>query len=597
MRSPWVSSAIVLAVVAACAPSTFDGLTGGEELGKKNFEHPFGNDAGAPDPSLKKRDPRPISPLSGTWVNTSRPKLTWKLEDGTSGANVELSRTRDFTNPEKYVATGSEHTVERDLEPGIWFWRLQARSTTPDGISHDGVTYGPIWEVLVRGKAKNQTKDNVAGHGGIVDLDADGVPDLMVSFRSHEPMDDTGTSFYDFPTAIGLIGVGGLGNPAAFDPFDPYKLYWSDAGSDSPAFGGGVDMDGDGYGDVLVADTWSADNPDAPYLGVGGSVVPLFGGPPYDPSKPNGGLNEGDDDDDADAGSDYSEDYYGYKIATQPFTKVPVLAAGDFNGDGWGDVAAIFDDVALTMQGNDDGLAFTFFPFESPGPSAPSTFAVAAGDFDGDGLSDLGYTPFDAIAPVRLWQGSAARYSVSPYLTVGSDIALPSRATAVATGDFDGDGFDELAFATTIGGKAAVCVHSIASATLTAHACWISDASPTGFGTTLGAGDTDGDGVDEIFVGGTNGITILTHAGVGYADDTSTFTATAVSGPYSSHFSVFYPGRPGKAQWAVYGTDNHTLYVVEGKGESGFSKQYDFSKMSAVKNLQIQFLRFGTSIR
>lgn len=594
------SAVAVTALIAACVPSTFDGLTGGEDDAGKRGVFPYNDEAGAPDPSLRKKDPRPISPFSGAWVNATRPKLTWKLQDGSTGATVEVSRTRDFAQSEKFVATGSEYLFTKDLEPGVWFWRLQARSTDAAGVQHEGVTHGPTWSMLVRGRAKNQAKDNLAAHGGIVDFDGNGVPDVIVSLRTHEQLDDTGTKFYDFPNAIGLLGVGGLGQAPAFDPFDDRKLYWTLAGSDAPAYAAGVDIDGDGFGDVLVVDVWPADSPDAEYLapGGGGLAIPMFGGPPYDPTKPGGGDYTDDDDDLADAGDSFDDnDPYMYRVVTQPFTKIPAVAAGDFNGDGYGDVSAMFTDVAMTMQGSDDGLAFTFFPFESAGTSPPTTFTIASGDFDGDGLSDLGYTPFDPISPIRLSQGNASHYTVASNMTVGSDIALPSRATTATTGDFDGDGLDEVAFATTVGGKAAICVHSLASTTLNAHACWVSDAPVAGFGTTLGSGDTDGDGVDEIFVGSAGGITILSHAGIGYKDDSSVFTPTKVTGPYTSQFTVFYPGRPGKAQWAVYGADGHTLYVVEGKGEASFSQQYDFKSLKQAKNLEIDFVKFGTSIR
>src|SRR5205823_4872602 len=140
-----------------------------------------------------------------------------------------------------------------------------------------------------------QTKDNVAAHGGIVDLDGNGVADVLVSLRTHEPLDDTNTKYYDFSNALGILGVSALGQPPAFDPFDNNKLFWTLAATDAPAFAGGLDINGDGYGDMLSVDVWPPDTPDAPYL-VGGIAVPMFGGPPYDPTKPGGGESTDDDD-------------------------------------------------------------------------------------------------------------------------------------------------------------------------------------------------------------------------------------------------------------------------------------------------------------
>lgn len=582
------SPLLVALVAAACAPSTFDGLTGGDD-GRKKFTDPHANGQTEEEKikALKDNDPRPLSPFSGSWVNTARPEFTWKLEPGITETTLELAKTRDFKDAMTFPAAGSKTTVDRDLEPGVYFWRLQARSEKVKSG-----TYGPIWSVLVRGASKNATKDNKAAHGGFTDADGNGVPDLTITYTTGERLGPPDSPLVDLPAIVTLIGSGAAGQPITFDPFNGRTAWYSDAATDAPAIAAGVDLDGDGYGDIVCADVWTASTPSSDYYGTGGMMFPLWGGPYLDeaamPPPATG------DDDDAEGSFDDAPP----TILTQPFTKPPALAVGDFNGDGYGDVSAMFTDLGTMIQGNAAGMSFTLMPFDSPGATPPPSLFVSAGDFDGDGISDFAYTPYDLVSPLRLTKGSLKSFNAEPNLTVGSDIAPPTRATAITTGDFDGDGFDEVAFSTTVGGKAAICVSALGGTSINAHACWISDAPVAGFGATLGAGDTDGDGVDEIFVGSTTGITILTHAGVGYADSTSTFTPTTVTGPYSSHFSVFYPGRPGKAQWAVYGTDNKTLFVIEGKGEAGAAQHYDLSTLKQAKNYEnVEFRRFGTSIR
>lgn len=585
-------SALFLLLVAACAPSTFDGLTNGDD-GKKKFSDPHEKQTEEEKiAALKNKDPRPISPFSGAWVNTWKPEFTWKLQPGVTETTLELSRTRDFREPKKFPAAGNKVAVDEKLEEGIWFWRLQARSeSTVSG------TYGPIWSLLVRGNSKNAKDGNPAAHGGITDFDGNGVPDLNVSYTTREPWDSSPSpKMVDFPGVATILGIGEAGKPITFDPFNEMMFVYSDVAGDSPAIASGLDVDGDGYGDLILADVWTASSPLASYFGTSGVMYLQWGGS-FDDEPPPRSDEDAEDDEDAEGDDDVIFDYETF-ILTQPFTKAPALATGDFNGDGYGDVSAMFSDLGTMVQGNPTGFSFTLMPFESPGTNPPSSFFISAGDFDGDGISDFAYTPFDVISPLRLSKGGPKKITPGPNLTVGTDIAAPTRASAMATGDFDGDGFDEVAFTTTVGGKAAICVSTMANTTLNAHACWISDAPVDGFGTTLGAGDTDADGVDEIFVGSSTGVTILTHAGIGYADDTSVFTASPVAGPYSSHFSVFYPGRPGKAQWAVYGTDNKTLFVIEGKGEAGAAQQYDFTAMKNAKALEsFEFLRFGTAIR
>lgn len=584
MRRLAQSSALLLAaLVAACTPSTFEGLTGGKD---KKIDGLHESDPNATDETLRGKDPRPVSPFSGAWVNTARPKFTWRLEPGTAGATVEVSTSRDFADPQRFRAAGSELTVEKDLEPGMYFWRLQARSASSAGVS-----YSPIWTLLVRGKAKNAKVENTAAHGGLMDVDGNGIPDLGVTFTTRE--DPTGEGkLYELPTFAILFGVGERGKPTAFDPFNFENVGFWDVAGDSPAIAAGFDMNGDGYGDAVFADIWTASTPSSKWYDdlIGGAMIPLWGSPPRAPAS---GEETGQDD----APDDDAAVFLPSMIVTQPFTKVPPIVGGDFNGDGFGDLSAVFDDMAVTVQGNRKGTSFSLLPFDSPGANPPTSFFISAGDFDGDGLSDLAYTPFDLISPLRLSKGSTSHYSPGPNLSLGSDIAAPTRAIAMAAGDFDGDGFDEVAFSTTIGGKGAVCVSSLSSGLVNAHSCWISDAPVAGFGGTMGAGDTDGDGVDEIFVGLASGVVILTHAGAGFSDDTSVFTAQPVTGPYTSRFSVFYPGRPGPAQWAVYGTDNRTLFVITGKGETASIMQYDFTNLKNAKDAAIEFLHFGHSIR
>jgi hypothetical protein len=75
------------------------------------------------------------------------------------------------------------------------------------------------------------------------------------------------------------------------------------------------------------------------------------------------------------------------------------VVAGDFNGDGLADVAAIVDSgrVALLLQrpGGDVSIA-TY-----AGPAAPAE-AIAAGDFDGDGRLDLATTNVNGTVSVLL---------------------------------------------------------------------------------------------------------------------------------------------------------------------------------------------------
>src|SRR6266849_3625150 len=116
------------------------------------------------------------------------------------------------------------------------------------------------------------------------------------------------------------------------------------------------------------------------------------------------------------------------------------VAVGDFNSDGWPDLAvANFNSHNVSvLLGNGDG---TFQPARNFGAgSYPSSVAVA--DFNGDGALDL------AVA-------DSYSYGVSVFLGNGDGSFQPARVFvgydfrpySVAVGDFNGDGWPDRATA------------------------------------------------------------------------------------------------------------------------------------------------------
>ncbi|MFJ6820686.1 FG-GAP-like repeat-containing protein [Streptomyces niveus] len=183
---------------------------------------------------------------------------------------------------------------------------------------------------------------------------------------------------------------------------------------------------------------------------------------------------------------------------------------GDFNGDGISDVAAFYgyDDGSVaffTWPGKGDGSFDK--PFSSWGSSGSWNFdrtTLYSGDFNGDGRDDIGAWYDYADGHDALWTFAANVKGGfgSPLSSWSSPSgSWNTAADKPAIGDFNGDGRDDLAvFHTYADGSEKFWTFNTAptGAFKNPVGSWTS----TGWGdwerTTIHAGDFDGDGRDDI---------------------------------------------------------------------------------------------------
>ena len=115
------------------------------------------------------------------------------------------------------------------------------------------------------------------------------------------------------------------------------------------------------------------------------------------------------------------------------------LSIGDFNGDGKLDLAATnpSTDQVSVLIGNGNGTFQAPVPY-STGPSGSHPIAVAAADFDGDGVLDLAITNLNSnTVAILLGNGNGTFKPEVSYPAINGSLSGPS---AIITGDFDGDG-------------------------------------------------------------------------------------------------------------------------------------------------------------
>lgn len=237
------------------------------------------------------------------------------------------------------------------------------------------------------------------------------------------------------------------------------------------------------------------------------------------------------------------------------------LAHGDFNGDGFGDFVAsmrhltgcvvvivppsfcITDEGAIGVfyGGSSASFASEFISLDTPNvPGLANTgdrfgAALAVGDFDSDGRDDLAVgTPFDDdagldnVGRVNILYGSATGLlGALPRARSFSINALPGVAPAagekfgkdLAAGDFNADGFDDLAMAATgfNNGRGRVFIVYGSATGVQLNRTTVlrnglvgmpGSASDQSYGERLVAGDFNNDGADDLAIAQRNPVAV-----------------------------------------------------------------------------------------
>lgn len=449
-------------------------------------------DTATPDTMPDSRDAAPpsdvlsgslrlVAPSSTVAVTSRRPTLRWELPAGVDGARVELCRERTCLAPIAVIdASGSSVRPTEVLPQGVLFWRAFARrggvvSTAP---SH-------TWQFHVG--ARDTPVDSTLQPAP--DLNGDGFADVLRVRRSDLEV------HYGGPGGLSPSRVSRLGAPAGSIGFT--GLY---AG----------DLDGDGYGDLVIRGSGCAVHRGGP---SGVEPTPAFALPGTRYCAPVGDIDRDGFADVASATFDTVTLHRGGATGLTPTPGItvalPAVASvrplGDVNGDGYADIACTttgpgyFYTSIQVHRGGPAGLEARAILDLRPTLLAASTWVRAVGaDLQGDGFADLvalqagvteSFDPFSTRAEVLV----TLRPGGTPALVASSEVFSLRRTAAIGleiaeAGDVNRDGYQDLVV--TLDGVSRVYLGSPAGPRLLDG--W---SAP---GEARYTGDTQGDGFDDL---------------------------------------------------------------------------------------------------
>jgi len=196
------------------------------------------------------------------------------------------------------------------------------------------------------------------------------------------------------------------------------------------------------------------------------------------------------------------------------------LAVGDFNGDGFADVAIASsgNNAVVILLGNGNG---TFAASSTPS-NAGNPYAVAVGDFNGDGKQDLAVGGLTGAFGILLGNGDGT-FAIGQNLGQGG-------ATSLVVGDFNGDGIADIADVNNGGSLNIVSMQGKGDGTFTV----VQDFAPNDLESFyITGGDFNGDGLTDLAITGQGEPTGSTRfglvTGIALAKGDGTFNAPRLS--------------------------------------------------------------------